>query len=475
MKIILSVLICFLFYGITKSQTYVTGGIFTNTTWTLSNTPYIVTDTVVVFPGVILTIEPGVEVRFADNARLEIRQGKLDANGTATDSITFTSNSPLPIPGIYRGIYINGGTTLQLTYCNFYYAILGLEAQSVNLIQHCKIMNNIDGIKVGGALVDSCDIVFNSGLGVYGSHDITNSTISNNISGLSNCTNIYNCFIDNNSSEGVSSSHGNILNCFIRNNQTGISHCGGSPGTIIDSCVIAYNLWGVHNPERDVKIRRCTIEWDSIGIELSYNIGQNGNNRFEQCQIEYNKIGIIDHNNDDPDIFVENVISNNDIGIESVVDSFSCNSICNNTIYDLKYLSVGNTNCFAHNYWCTPDSASTEAVIYDAYDDPSYGIVTFMPMDSACAPAITTSVNNIADKNNFILSPNPATDFVTVNFPEKLNNGNVKIFNTVGEMVYSVKRVSGIITIDVSKLISGTYIIQVATGESIYRQKLIKE
>jgi hypothetical protein len=42
-------------------------------------------------------------------------------------------------------------------------------------------------------------------------------------------------------------------------------------------------------------------------------------------------------------------------------------------------------------------------------------------------------------------------------------------------MVYSVKRVSGIITIDVSKLISGTYIIQVATGESIYRQKLIKE
>src|SRR5256885_5067751 len=84
------------------AQTNVSGGIFSNTTWTLTNSPYIVVDTVVVFPGVTLTIEPGVTVKFADGMYLEIRQGTFIAAGTATDSITFTSNSASPTMGIYK-------------------------------------------------------------------------------------------------------------------------------------------------------------------------------------------------------------------------------------------------------------------------------------------------------------------------------------------------------------------------------------
>jgi len=45
------------------TQTNVSGGIYTNTTWTLTNSPYIVVDTVVVFPGVTLTIQSGVIVK----------------------------------------------------------------------------------------------------------------------------------------------------------------------------------------------------------------------------------------------------------------------------------------------------------------------------------------------------------------------------------------------------------------------------
>src|SRR5665213_1808833 len=77
----------------TASATNVSGGIFTNTTWTLNNSPYIVIDTVVVFPGVTLTIEPGLVVKFDDNKRIEIRQGNLIAIGDINDSIIFTSNS----------------------------------------------------------------------------------------------------------------------------------------------------------------------------------------------------------------------------------------------------------------------------------------------------------------------------------------------------------------------------------------------
>src|ERR1035438_4422071 len=100
----------------TVAQTNVSGGIYSNTTWTLNNSPYIVTDTVVVFPGVTLTIEAGVTVKFADGMYIEIRQANLIAIGTALDSITFTSNSSSPSPGIWGGtgntggVWLNGGT-----------------------------------------------------------------------------------------------------------------------------------------------------------------------------------------------------------------------------------------------------------------------------------------------------------------------------------------------------------------------------
>src|SRR5436190_1042587 len=94
-----------------KGQTNVSGGIYSNTTWTLSNSPYIIVDTTVVFPGVTLTIQPGVVVEFANDIRLEIRQARVVALGTSTDSITFTSNSLTPSSGIWSGIYLNSGTS----------------------------------------------------------------------------------------------------------------------------------------------------------------------------------------------------------------------------------------------------------------------------------------------------------------------------------------------------------------------------
>src|SRR5437870_4711822 len=103
-----------------KAQTSVSGGIYSNTTWHKASSPYIVSDTIVIFPNVTLTIEPGVSVRFADNVILEVRQGKLIAAGTSADSITFTSNSLSPFTGIYTGIYLNGGSlTSVFNYCNF--------------------------------------------------------------------------------------------------------------------------------------------------------------------------------------------------------------------------------------------------------------------------------------------------------------------------------------------------------------------
>ncbi|MGA4645588.1 right-handed parallel beta-helix repeat-containing protein [Limisphaera sp. 4302-co] len=78
------------------------GGIITNsTTWTFPDAPYIVTNDVTVAPGVTLTIEPGVEVRFNQGTRLTI-QGRLWAEGTPDRRIRFTRNTAAGATGWSR-------------------------------------------------------------------------------------------------------------------------------------------------------------------------------------------------------------------------------------------------------------------------------------------------------------------------------------------------------------------------------------
>ena len=70
--------------------TEVSGTLTSNTTWTLAQSPYIVTDNVTVNPGVQLSIEPGVVVKFQNDKYLTVN-GILAAAGTADDHIIFTS------------------------------------------------------------------------------------------------------------------------------------------------------------------------------------------------------------------------------------------------------------------------------------------------------------------------------------------------------------------------------------------------
>jgi hypothetical protein len=93
MKTILSFFILIICFNKGFAQTNVGGGIYSNTTWTAANSPYIVIDTIVVFPGVTLSIEPGVTVIFNNNLSMEIRQATLVAEGTINDSINFIGTS----------------------------------------------------------------------------------------------------------------------------------------------------------------------------------------------------------------------------------------------------------------------------------------------------------------------------------------------------------------------------------------------
>jgi hypothetical protein len=70
------------------AQTPIGGVISSNTTLTLSSSPYVVTNNVLVTIGATLTIDPGVEVRFKDSIYIQIN-GTIRAIGTPQSRILF--------------------------------------------------------------------------------------------------------------------------------------------------------------------------------------------------------------------------------------------------------------------------------------------------------------------------------------------------------------------------------------------------
>jgi RHS repeat-associated protein len=103
------------------SATNVSGTISTNTTWTLANSPYVMTGNVTVAAGVTLTIQPGVVVQGNASSRLLTVNGSLSAVGTSSQPITFTSTTD-SAAGQWNGItFASGSGTSTLDYTNVRY------------------------------------------------------------------------------------------------------------------------------------------------------------------------------------------------------------------------------------------------------------------------------------------------------------------------------------------------------------------
>ncbi|MCW4015028.1 MAG: PKD domain-containing protein [Candidatus Bathyarchaeota archaeon] len=75
-----------------QDYTEVGGIINSDTTWTLENSPYLITTTVQIPEGVVLTIQSGVTVNFAGDGDMFLVHGTIFAHGTVDNKISFNGN-----------------------------------------------------------------------------------------------------------------------------------------------------------------------------------------------------------------------------------------------------------------------------------------------------------------------------------------------------------------------------------------------
>ena len=180
---LLAVLIALLFpVTAVHAETYVSGHITQDTTWTLTGSPYIVTTGVYIgnYSSVVsLTIEPGVEIRFDPSTFISLGdpdggRGDIIANGTEESPIIFTSNVLFPAPGDWDGIRISypGGNS-SFKNCIVEYAVDGIRISQTDTLP--AIQNNIirknsfAGIEVSGQITGDirCNSFENNPFGIY--------------------------------------------------------------------------------------------------------------------------------------------------------------------------------------------------------------------------------------------------------------------------------------------------------------------
>lgn len=79
---------CLITDKMARADTNVGGIIGSNTTWSIDNSPYTITDTVQIPKGITLRIDPGVVVR-KNNGTMFMLEGTIYAHGTSDNKITF--------------------------------------------------------------------------------------------------------------------------------------------------------------------------------------------------------------------------------------------------------------------------------------------------------------------------------------------------------------------------------------------------
>jgi len=449
-------------YASAVAQTNFSGGIFSNTTWTVANSPYILTGSVVVFPNVTLTIEPGVVIKIEEKSYnvsqqiyLEVR-GKLVAKGTSANPISFIPKTApsLGTDLIWQGIFVKTaqGGSLDMDHFIFNNSYYGINYDDVLydtlVFNECKFNNNSYTLAINAnVVVNNCEFINNavphSLIYVYGSVTANNCLYKNNFACMSTVVgnvNVNGCTFENNTNCFIQLS-GKFTNCVFKDNTMVFQ----DNGTLeIDSCQFINNETGI-NAFGVGSVKNSTFTGNKLGLSVGSN-----------CFIE------------------NNIITNNEVGLGlagvfttgMVLPLIKNNKICNNILYNLENKSDYNlsldSNCF-----CLNDSVSIDAKIYDGYDDITRGLINFAIYDSSCTNIKQRVIKINLGTNtglNYTLkevkvSPNPFSNAVMLRGLENEMN-TWSVYDITGKIVYETITESINAELDLSFLDKGAYILR---------------
>lgn len=436
-----------------NSQTSVAGGIYQNTTWTLANSPYIVTGSIVVFPGNTLTIEPGVEIKIDNQTNTTIyieTRGTLNCVGTDLQPITIHAMYDTLNTVGWQGFVCTSSQGGILNADRFHisnaYKPFGYETALTNYqYTNCVFSHCFEAITVANAVtLQNCQFIDNE-VGVYGWSYFT----------IDNCL-----FKDNTTSIYAYTTAIEVTNSDFIDNQIGISFASYvfDSMTIAD-CQFINNELAIGYPNNGT-VQNCLFSDNTTAIQLT-----------SDCEIFNNQF----FNNDlalevsvNADVH-DNQINNNVGGL--LISSVSLaqdspliynNEICSNSNYNVN----NNTNMnysLLSNCFCGLDSATIEQYLIDGYDDITKGLINYSMYDSTCTSVLGT-VSKFQDQSaglsNALTSidsyTNPVIDYLTI-FQETAIE-QLLIYTANGQLIIAEPISTNVF--DLQFLTSGMYFVQ---------------
>jgi len=349
-QLIIVLLSLFTLLNSLSSQTEISGIINSEISLTLSESPYKIIDDLVIAPDGQISIDPGVELRFLDNTKLEVR-GILLALGTSAQNIIFTSDT-----GTDKGSWI--GLDIKNT-----------QAQNV-LLNHCNFSNASSAVNEeccwgGSVTIDNCSF-------------INNNTAINGFSG--DVTLVKECYFSNN------------------------TYCLTNADKRVEDCTFENNTYGLYNTERISVFNSTFINHSQVAL-----LGGRGD--LINSIIENNNIGV--QTFFEGFTIEDCTISNNTIGIEiGNVDQnyarISNSEICNNDNLNVNNTSTTNIDMYS-NCFCTSDQSEIENKINDGDDTNGLGLVSYDIFDDNCEEIISTVNKTLPASNIWTLVNSPYT------------------------------------------------------------------
>jgi len=430
-------------------------GLYGNLSGILPKGTYKISSDLIVPAGTTLTIEPGTNLHFMQNARLLVK-GSLNAIGTISDSIKFSRYNEMS----WGGLKFTGSNS-ELSYCIVEYSndggVFTEQIPNSFTINHSVIRNNSNDDGDGGGiyLYDHSNIYLYNNK-IYNNHARSGGGLY--IDQSANCV-VSSCLIYNNSVENAGSGivtnkfAGSItfINCIITNNFGGGDFTGGIHEYHI-SCDYKNNI--ITNNE-------------GYGIYLA-----EGSNAY----VAYNNVygnSVASYYNTPPNVGI--IITNNSNGVpcdayhniqinplfvnESAFDyHLSDNSPC----IDAGFNSFSFYNFDFDNNVRIWDGNNDQNAIIDigAFE---YGAQTYNNIES-----------NKRSEIDIFVHPNPTSRFLNIKFSDE----NIKILtisDITGRQLIEKTVTQTTEQIDLSRFKNGLYIIRIKIGKEIFTTKIVKE